>query len=168
MIGELYQVEDHLKKEGLTGERKRAYRQEQAKPIVDRFFAWVNERFEAQGLLPSNPLTKALAYARDRRQALEVFLSDPDVPIDTNHLERILRVIPMGRRAWLFCWTELGAKQVGMIQSLLVTCRQHGVDPYATWSMCSSGSASTRRTVFTNSRLAAGRNVSPNVRSAPP
>jgi transposase len=46
----------------------------------------VNERFEAQGLLPSNPLTKALAYARDRRQALEVFLSDPDVPIDTNHL----------------------------------------------------------------------------------
>jgi hypothetical protein len=88
MIGELYQVEDHLKKEGLTGERKRAYRQEQAKPIVDRFFAWVNERFEAQGLLPSNPLTKALAYARDRRQALEVFLSDPDVPIDTNHLER--------------------------------------------------------------------------------
>ncbi len=123
-------MEDHLKKEGLTGERKRAYRLEQAKPIVDRFFAWVNERFEAQGLLPSNPLTKALAYARDRRQALEVFLSDPDVPIDTNHLERILRVIPMGRRAWLFCWTELGAKQVGMVQSLLVTCRQHGVDPY--------------------------------------
>jgi len=35
------------------------------------------------------------------------------VPIDTNHLERGLRVIPMGRKAWLFCWTELGAKQVG-------------------------------------------------------
>jgi hypothetical protein len=27
-----------------------------------------------------------------------VFLSDPDVPPDTNHLERALRVIPMGRR----------------------------------------------------------------------
>jgi len=28
------------------------------------------------------------------------------------------------------CWTELGAKQVGMIQSLIVTCRLHSVDPY--------------------------------------
>jgi len=52
------------------------------------------------------------------------------VPIDTNHLERALRVIPMGRRNWLFCWTELGAQQVGIMQSLIVTCRLHGVDPY--------------------------------------
>ena len=61
---------------------------------------------------------------------LEVFLADPDVPIDTNHLERALRAIPMGRKNWLFCWTELGAKHVGIIQSLLVTCRLHGIDPY--------------------------------------
>jgi hypothetical protein len=26
-----------------------------------------------------------------------LFLSDPDLPLDTNHLERGLRVIPMGR-----------------------------------------------------------------------
>ena len=38
--------------------------------------------------------------------------------------------MPMGRRSWLFCWTELGAKQVGIIQSLIVTCRLHGIDPY--------------------------------------
>ncbi len=36
----------------------------------------------------------------------------------------------MGRKNWLFCWTELGAKQVGIIQSLLVTCRLHNIDPY--------------------------------------
>jgi hypothetical protein len=28
---------------------------------------------------------------------LQVFLSDPEVPIDTNHLERGLRPIPMGK-----------------------------------------------------------------------
>ena len=59
-----------------------------------------------------------------------MFLTDPDVPIDTNHIERNLRTIPMGRRNWLFCWTEHGAKQVGIVQSLLVTCRLHGIDPY--------------------------------------
>lgn len=81
-------------------------------------------------MLPSNPLTKALAYGRERRLGLEVFLNYSDVPLDTNHLERALRAIPMGRKAWLFCWTELGAKQVGIVQSLLVTCRLHGIDPY--------------------------------------
>ena len=39
-------------------------------------------------------------------------------------------VIPMGRKSWLFCWTELGAQHVGIIQSLIVTCRLHGIDPY--------------------------------------
>ena len=75
-------------------------------------------------------MTKALAYARNRRVALEVFLTDPAVPVDTNHLERTLRPIPMGRKNWNFCWTELGAKHVGILQSLLTTCRLHNVDPY--------------------------------------
>lgn len=51
------------------------------------------------------------------------------VSIDTNYLERALRIVPMGRN-WLFCWTELGAKHVGVIQSLIVTGRLHGIDPY--------------------------------------
>ncbi len=78
----------------------------------------------------SNPLTKALAYARAARGGLEVFLTDPDVPIDTNHLERALRVIPVGKKNWLFAWTELGARHIGVFNSLIVTCRLHGVDPY--------------------------------------
>ena len=31
---------------------------------------------------------------------------------------------------WLFSWTELGARHVGIVQSLLVTCRLHDIDPY--------------------------------------
>ena len=65
-----------------------------------------------------------------RERALRLFLENPDVPIDTNHLERAIRPIAMGRRAWLFCWTEVGAKYVGIIQSLIYTCRVQGTDPY--------------------------------------
>jgi hypothetical protein len=36
----------------------------------------------------------------------------------------------MGRKAWNFCWTELGAKHVGIVQSLISTCRLHRVDVY--------------------------------------
>jgi transposase len=129
-IGALYAVEARIREKKLKGETKREYRLDHARSIVEEFFAWVKAKLEAQGLLPSNPLTKALAYAQKRKAALEVFLTDPDVPIDTNHLERALRPIPMGRKAWLFSWTELGAQHVGVVQSLIATCRLHEVDPY--------------------------------------
>lgn len=130
LIGALYEIEEQIRRAGLAGEAKRMHRLLYSKPLVEQFFDWVRRQFERQGLLPSNPLTKALAYARERRTGLEVFLGDPDVPMDTNHLERALRTIPMGRRNWLFCWTEVGARHAGIVQSLITTCRLHGVDPY--------------------------------------
>ena len=66
----------------------------------------------------------------DREHELRVFLADPCVPLDTNHVERGLRRIPMGKKNWLFCWTELGAEHVGIIQSLISTCRLHDINPY--------------------------------------
>ena len=130
MIGGLYAVETRIREQELTGAAKRALRHSEATPRVDCFFAWVNQQFAGQGFLPSSPLTTALAYARERREGLEVYLTDPDVPIDTNHLERALRAIPMGRKNWLFAWTELGARHVGIVQSLLVTYRLHDINPY--------------------------------------
>lgn len=130
LIGAIYEVEREVLEQGLTGQAKKDHRQRKAAPAVAAFFAWVKKQFDSQGFLPSSPLTKALSYAHERREGLEVFLTDPDVPVDTNHLERALRAIPMGRKNWLFCWTETGAEHVGIAQSLLVTCRLHNVDPY--------------------------------------
>ncbi len=39
-------------------------------------------------------------------------------------------MIPMGRKNYLFCWSELGAEQLGILQSLLVTCRLQKINPY--------------------------------------
>jgi transposase len=129
-IKAMYAVEEEIRDKTLTGEAKQIHRLMYSKPLVEYFFAWVDRELARQGFTPSNPYIVALNYVRERRQGLEVFLTDPDVPIDTNHIERALRVIPMGRKSWLFCWTELGAKHVGIIQSLIITCRLHGVDPY--------------------------------------
>jgi hypothetical protein len=129
-IGALYEIEEEIRLKNLTGDAKRLHRLTHSKPRVEAFFKWVDEQFDRQGLLPSSPLTTALHYAHERREGLEIYLDDPEVPMDTNHLERALRVIPMGRKNWLFTWTELGAKHVGIVQSLIVTCRLHEINPY--------------------------------------
>ena len=130
IIGTLYRIEAHIRDNKLTGEAKLTYRTRHSEPVVTAFWAWCDRQCQRHDLLPSNPLSKALRYAMARVDSLKVFLGDPDVPIDTNHLERALRPIPIGRKNWLFCWTELGAKQVGIIQSLLVTCKLQGINPY--------------------------------------
>jgi transposase len=129
-IGALYACEQAIREQNLVGAEKVAYRNAHARPIVEAFFTWADAAARDAALLPSNPLTKALHYALERRAGLSVYLDDPDVPIDTNHLERALRPIPLGRKNWLFCWSEVGAEAVATIQSLLVTCRLHDVDPY--------------------------------------
>lgn len=129
-ISALYAIEEDIRKLGLSGEAKKLHRLTHSKSHVEAFFAWVERRLEEHGLRPGTPFTKALNYVRERRPGLELFLTDPDVAIDTNHLERSLRAIPMGRKNWNFCWTELGAKHVGIVQSLLVTCRLHDIDVY--------------------------------------
>lgn len=67
----------------------------------------------------------------EREAALKVFLAYPNVSLDTNQLEREIRAIALGRKNWLFCWTEVGAQYVGIVQRLLASCRLQGVDPYS-------------------------------------
>ena len=129
-IGALYACEQHIRAQNLTGEAKAEYRRAHARPVLEAFFTWAQEQMQRAAFLPSNPMTKALHYALERRAGLSVYLDDPDVPIDTNHLERALRPIPMGRKNWLFCWSEVGAEAVATFQSLIVSCRMHDIDPY--------------------------------------
>lgn len=81
-------------------------------------------------LLPTGPFIVAANYTLERREQLKVFLQYPGVQIDTNHEEREIRSIAMGRKNWNFCWTEVGAKHVGIIQSIIRTCLLHQVNPY--------------------------------------
>jgi len=129
-IAALYAVETQIREKPLTSEQILEYRQKYSEPIANEFFSWVYQQRQRVDLLPSNPLSKALKYISERQTELKVFLSNPNVMIDTNHLERALRVIPMGRKNFLFCWSELGAEQLGILQSLMVTCRLQGINPY--------------------------------------
>lgn len=129
-IGAFYKEEAYIRAHGLEAEAKLAQRGAHTKPLVEAFFSWLKQTLTTQVLLPSNPCAQAARYALEREAALKVFLEYPTVPLDTNPLEREIRAIALGRRNWLFCWTEVGARHVGIVQSLLASCRLQGVDPY--------------------------------------
>lgn len=128
LIRRLYQLETEAADKSLNDESLREHRLTYSKPVVDQLYQWCNEQLQRNDLTPKQPFTQALKYTLNREQALRVFLADPAVPLDTNHLERALRPIPMGRKNWLFCWTEIGAEHVGIIQSLISTCKLHNIN----------------------------------------
>lgn len=129
-MAHLYRIEEHIRERSLTGEKKREFRLQHSKPVVEQLFAWLDLQRQRPELLPSNPFSKAIGYMQNRETALKVFLEDPDVPLDNNDTERALRTVALGRKNWMFCWTELGAEHVGIIQSLLATCRLQDIHPY--------------------------------------
>jgi transposase len=73
---------------------------------------------------------KACFYLLKRKYSLSLFLDDPTVPIDTNHLERMIRPLAIGRKNFLFCWAEIGARYAAILYSLISSCPLHNIDPY--------------------------------------
>ena len=60
-------------------EHKLAVRRQEARPIVDAFFAWCDQH--AEQVLDETPSAKAIGYARNQRVALSRFLDDGKLPI---------------------------------------------------------------------------------------
>lgn len=127
LIRQLYLLEDQAPPDR---EERLRYRIERMKPVVDEFFGWLNEERERVTRLPTTSYSKAVQYALNREGSLRVFLTNPDVPIDNNHTERAVRPAVLGRKNYLFCWTEVGAEKVAIIQSLIYTCQLHGISPW--------------------------------------
>lgn len=76
-----------------------------------------------------NQYRKALSYFLDNYQGLTLFLTDPEVPIDNNGQERILRSPVVGRKTWYGTHSEQGAETAAILFSLVETCKLNAVNP---------------------------------------
>lgn len=127
LLQKLYKVEDRART--MTPEERLALRQEHSKPAVEEFFEYLENDLAETALLPSNPFVKAAEYAIARKVELQVYLEDPNLQIDTNHVERALRPQAVGRKNWMFHVTEVGARHGAIFYSLIQSCILSGVDP---------------------------------------
>lgn len=104
-------------------------RQTDIKPLVDGLFNFLKETISEGIFVPSDRFLKAAGYALQREAALRVFLDDPSVPLDTNHVERELRGHAVGRRNWTFHVTDDGARYAAIFYSLIRTCLLWEINP---------------------------------------
>jgi len=76
-----------------------------------------------------NKYQKALNYFLQNYQGLTLFLSDPEVPIDNNAQERLLRSHVVGRKTWYGTHSERGAETASILFSIIETCKLNDVNP---------------------------------------
>lgn len=125
-INLLFKVEEEIK--DLSYEEKKQKRQEASRPILDAFWAWVEE---TSALATTNEkLTQALGYSKNQKEYLETFLEDGRLPISNNLCEANIKPFATARRAWLFADTPKGAKANAILYTLVESARANKLDVY--------------------------------------
>jgi transposase len=125
-IAQLYKVEDACRQ--LSPQDRRRVREESTKPIIDGIFARLKEL--KVSTLPSEPLTKAIDYALNQRQALCRYLDDGRLKPDNNTSENAIRPLALGRKNWLFAGSERGARAAALFLGLVQSCKACQVNPW--------------------------------------
>lgn len=102
-------------------------RQKDARPIIESFFGWCDAQEPL--VLDETPISKAVGYARNQREALSRFLEDGRLPIHNNFSEGQLRREAVGRKNWLFLGSDDGGETNATFVTLLASCQLHEIEP---------------------------------------
>jgi len=122
---ELWKLEDKVR--GKNAESRAARRQEESAAIVASLFElWEKELGKVSG---KSKTAEAIRYALTRREALECFLTDGRIEIDSNIVERAIRPQTITRKNSLFAGSEGGGRTWATVATLLQTAKMNGVDP---------------------------------------
>lgn len=127
IIQQLYDVEDRAR--AFTPEERRAVRQRESAPLVERFRTWLEA--QAAQALPKLKLGQAIAYARNQWSPLANFLEEGRLPIDNNDVERDLRALTIGRKNWLFIGAPAAGPHAAVLYTIVASAARHHLDVWA-------------------------------------
>jgi hypothetical protein len=126
---QLYEIEKTAKELQLPHDALGQMRMQEALPILNEFRKWIQQQYLIAQ--PKSAYGKALFYCLNNWTELTEYVKDGRLQIDNNYTEREMKVIAMGRKAWLFFGSDRGGEDHATIMSLLATCRRHNVEPLA-------------------------------------
>lgn len=125
-IGKLFELESRWRDK--PPKQRGLLRDKVARPLVEDFIDWVHKRAaevkDVKGLLRT-----ACGYVLRHQEAFKRYLDDGRLNMTNNHSERALRMIAVGRKAWLFFGSDDHAESAANILSLIASCKLHGLEP---------------------------------------
>jgi transposase len=127
IIQQLYDLEDRAR--AFTAEERRALRQREATPLLERFRTWLDE--QAATALPKLKFGEAVGYARNQWSSLVNYVEDGRLPIDNNDVERDLRALTIGRKNWLFIGAPTAGPRAAVLYTVVASAARHNLDIWA-------------------------------------
>ena len=95
--------------------------------MYDSLFDFIEKA--SLSVLPKSAFGEACSYALKYKDSAYNVFTDGRLEIDNNESERKIKDIVIGRKNWLFCFTEAGAEITYKLYSLIMTALQNGIDP---------------------------------------
>jgi transposase len=127
-IKSLYHIEKEARVKELSVPEIYELRQQQAKPVLEAFKRWLEEK--APLTPPGGLLGKAIAYTLNQWPRLIAYLQDGRLRPDNNLVENAIRPFVVGRKNWLFSGHPRGAAASAFLYSLIETAKANGLKPY--------------------------------------
>ncbi len=127
-IRQLYAVEAEAKAKHHGPDERLGLRKEKSAPLVAEMKAWLD--IEVMKVLPKSPMGEAIRYSLGQWKALQQFLLDGEVPLDTNAVERLLRGVAVSRKNFLFVASPEGGRWAAGAYTLIESAKINGVEPY--------------------------------------
>ena len=127
-IQKLYRIEKQARTQQLSAADRKALRQKNAKPILDKLRTWLDDSLLR---VPPGTLTgKALNYLNNEWPKLIRYLEDGRLEIDNNLAENAIRPFVIGRKNFLFSNSVQGVKASANLYSLIESAKASGLEPY--------------------------------------
>ena len=128
-IGELYKIEARGR-EVEPNERLAELahmRDVESRPVVAAIKEWLT----TQAVLPRSSLGEAIGYTLRHWDGLVRFLDNPQIPLDTNQVERGLRGVAVGRKNHYGSRSERGTQVAALFYTLIESAKLARVEPAA-------------------------------------
>jgi transposase len=129
----LFDLESEAKEQSLEGEALLSFRRAKQKPVWDLMRAEldsIDDRTE-QVVLPKSDLRKALNYLGNHWVELTRYLDDPELPMDNNCCEQLMRDVAVGRKNWVFSGSIAGGERNAGFLTLVSSAHRNNVDVWA-------------------------------------
>jgi transposase len=129
-LAEVYTNERIVKELKMTPVQRLKYHQEKSSKVMNELKVWLEEQFEMKKVEPNSSLGGAIKYMIKHWQQLTLFLRMGNAPLDSNIVERSLKMAILNRKNAYFNKTETGAYGGDIFMSVIQTCKMHKVNAY--------------------------------------